>query len=106
MKIICRNRQSGRTTEVIKKCAKYNYALIVVPTAQMANYVWKMAKEMGISIPYPITFEQFADGMFYGKNIDAFLFDDLDGSLKIMARGVSVDAVVFEKEDKQKETYK
>ena len=97
MKIIIKPRQTGRTTELIKRCAEYRYALIVCPSRRQVEFVFRKACELGFEIPNPITFREFVDGMFYGKNIDAFLFDNLDAALESFARGVLVDAVVFKK---------
>ena len=103
MKIICRSRQTGRTEELIRECAQYRYALIVCPTGEQAHYVLKKSMDMGLNIPMPISFREFVDGRFYSKYIDAFLFDNLDSSLQIYARGVPVTSVVFEANDNKKE---
>ena len=84
-KIIFSNRRTGRTTRLIEKCTKYNYALIVCPTITRARHVFEMARNMGKKIPMPITFLEFVEGRFYGKNIDAFLIDDL--TVEVIADG-------------------
>lgn len=99
MKIICRHRQTGRTTELIEECAKYNYAAIVAPNRTRAFSIFKQAKEMGKSIPLPITFNEFIEGEWYGPNIDAFLFDDLDDSIRMIAHGIPLAAAVFKNQE-------
>lgn len=96
MELIIKPRQSGRTTELIKRCAKYRYAAIVCPSRKQAEYVFKMANDIGESIPMPITFSEFVDGRFYAPNIEAFLFDNLDGCLEAYSHGVPIDSAVFE----------
>ena len=103
IEIISRPRQSGRTTELIEKCSKYKYALIVCPTAKQAEYVFQMACKAGKDIPFPITFRQFVNGSFYTPVVEAFLIDNLDGCLYTCSRGVLIDTVVFESQTEEDE---
>lgn len=96
IEVINRGRVTGRTTEMIRRCAKHNYALIVTPSKARAQSVFEQARSQGINIPFPITFKEFCRGEFCGRNVDAFLFDDLDASLKEMAMWVPIEAVVIE----------
>ena len=97
MKLIYSGRQTRRTTELIKRCGEYRYALIVCPTKKQADYVFKMSLGMGVNIPMPITFRDFIEGGFFSPNIDAFLIDNLDDCLNTCTKGVPIDSVVFEK---------
>ncbi len=94
-KVNTNGRQTGRTTELINKCAEYNYALIVCPNRAIAEYTFDMARDMMINIPMPITFKEFAEGLFEGRNIDAILIDNLEMVLNDMARGVPIAEVVL-----------
>lgn len=96
IEVINRGRATGRTTELIRRCAKYNYALIVTPSKNRARSVFEQARSQGIYIPFPITFKEFCRGEFCGRNVDAFFFDDLDASLKEMAMWAPIEAVVIE----------
>lgn len=96
IEVINRGRVTGRTTELIRRCAKHNYALIVTPSKARAQTVFKQARSQDIYIPFPITFKEFCRGEFCGKNVEAFLFDDLDASLKEMAMWAPIEAVVIE----------
>ena len=96
MKLIYRPRQTGRTTELIKQCAAYNYAIIVCPTRVSADYIFQKSKELGENIPLPICISEFCTGRFNNRHVDAFLFDDLDSCLRVLAKGVPIDSVVFE----------
>lgn len=96
IEVINRGRATGRTTELIRRCAKHDNALIVTTNKNRARSVFEQARSQGIYIPFPITFKEFCRGEFYGRNVDAFLFDDLDDSLKEMAMGVPIETVVIE----------
>ena len=105
MKIIYRKRQTGRTSELIEECAKYNYAIIVAPTLKRAQIIFNQALKMGKQIPMPISFREFVERRYCGRFINAFLFDDLDDSLTKMAAGIPVTTVIFQKDGKEEPTY-
>ena len=94
--IICSQRQTGRTTKLIEKCARYRYALIVCPSRMRASYIFHYARKMGKHIPMPMTFGDFLQGRFAAEHINAFLIDDLDSCLEIYSHNVPIDTVVFE----------
>lgn len=94
--IICSQRQTGRTTKLIEKCARYRYALIVCPSRMRASNIFHYARKMGIHIPMPMTFGDFLQGRFAAEHINALLIDDLDQCLAIYAQNVPIDTVVFE----------
>lgn len=95
--IICSQRQTGRTTKLIEKCARYRYALIVCPNRTRATSIFHYARKMGKHIPMPMTFRDFLQGRFAAEHINAFLIDDLDQCLAIYAQNVPIDTVVFER---------
>lgn len=80
--VIVGGRGSGRTTELIKEASKYNYALIVCHNENAVRYTFQMARDMGANIPYPITFDDFIKRHYYGRSVQAFLFDNIDISLQ------------------------
>lgn len=86
--------QSGKTTELIKLAAK-DWLYIVCINHARARYTFEMARSMGLKIPFPITFDDFRGGQFFGHGINGFLIDDLDEHIRYMARGVPVVAVTF-----------
>ena len=53
MKIIAGERQSGKTTELIRISAVTGYPIVTF-TCQAAEHVKRMAYEMGVKIPDPI----------------------------------------------------
>ena len=92
MQIILRKRQMGKTTELIRISAE-TFAYIVVPTRKDAGTVSEMAKDMGLDIPFPLTYDEFIRGQYYGKNIKGFLIDNADMLLQYMAKGVAIKAI-------------
>ena len=53
-KLIFGDRQSGKTTELIKESARTG-AYIVVSCKNEARNVFRLSKELGLNIPYPLT---------------------------------------------------
>jgi len=85
MKVICRPRQSGKTYEVIKRCMEEG-GYIVCPNMDRAHKVSLMADDLGIDIPYPITFYDFMSGKYYPDGIKKFHIDDIDLCLQRFSR--------------------
>lgn len=92
MQIILRKKQMGKTAELIRMSAE-TLAYIVVPTKNDASKVSQMAKEMGLDIPFPLSFDEFIRGQYYGKNIKGFLIDNADMLLQYMSKGVAIKAI-------------
>lgn len=59
MKTIIGGRQTGKTTELIKMAAENN-KYILVSDRPRAMFLAKMAKDMGLHIPFPITLPEIA----------------------------------------------
>lgn len=94
MRLIYGTRGSGKTTNLIKECAKEKgYSLIVCHTIQVALYYQDMAKDMGLEIPLPISMDEFIKGDFRGKNITSFYIDNADLLLEKLARGVKIEKI-------------
>jgi hypothetical protein len=68
---------SGKTTLLIRKSAETG-AYIVCRSHNEASRLQIAAKEIGLSIPLPITYSEFLAGQ-YAKHIHGFLIDDLHG---------------------------
>jgi len=58
MKIIYKPRQSGKTLEAIKMSAETG-CRIVCHSKEECNRVFYMAQEMGLSIPFPMSIDEF-----------------------------------------------
>lgn len=96
-KLIIADRQTGKTRELIEKCHKDNYSIIVCPNDVMCKITFDMAKDLNMPIPMPITFREFASGKWCGTFIDKFYFDELQYSLQSMAKGVNIGTVVIDR---------
>ena len=83
---------TGKTKKLIELAAK-DFSYIVVRNAIIARSVAKRAREMGVNIPFPLTYDEFIKGKFYGRGIRGFMIDDVDALLWYLARGVKVKAL-------------
>ncbi len=92
-----RGRQGGKTTEMIRR-AEAEFAYIVCPDKRQADWVARKAREMGADIPYPITWENFVRGDYYGRGIKGFVIDNLDLCIQSMT-AVPVMAVSWTEEE-------
>lgn len=99
MNVICGERRSGRTTELIKQCSQDRYSLIVAPNMPMCDVIFQQSKEMGYNIPQPITFHAFLHGQFNCHAVEKFYFDELIMSLETVAQGVPIESIVLTTDD-------
>jgi hypothetical protein len=95
MKIIVAPRRAGKTTQLIKQCAQYKYALIVCNNRRMCEWTFTHAKEIGVDIPMPITYDELMRGVYRGKNIDAFLLDNAEIFLRSLTSSVPIVAIAM-----------
>lgn len=98
MKIIARPRQAGKTTDLIKLAAEH-FAYIVCVSHEHAYQLATQARAAGLDIPFPLTFDEFIEGRFFGKGVRGFVIDDVDMLLSRMAHGVPVLAMSATTED-------
>lgn len=94
MKIIHRPRNSGRTSKLIALAAD-DYSYIVCSSHAECARIARQADVMGLSIPFPITYMEFAQGKFCGRGIASFCVDNVDMLLVYLARGVPVKAITI-----------
>lgn len=92
MKVYVRPRQGGKTQELIKLAAEERLVIVCV-TLEMVSVVKDRAKKMGLDIPEPLSWQQFAGGRHRGRRIKGFVIDDVDEGLRQLARTVPVEAV-------------
>lgn len=83
MKVIATGRQRGKTTEMIKLAAA-EFLYIVVPTTKRAEQVFHEARGMGLDIPFPLTWHEFAQRRYHPPGTNGFLIDDLDVCVQAM----------------------
>jgi len=92
VKVIHKPRQTGKTTELIK-IASQEGGYIVCHSRDEAYRISKTAEESGKPILFPITYDEYLNGLFCGKNIKAFYIDNVELLLSRIARGVPVNAI-------------
>jgi hypothetical protein len=82
MDIIASGRQTGRTTELIKRSAeaesqrRVNY--IITHSHSEAFRISKQAEELGLKIGFPLTFDEFLSRGYAGQNISHFYIDNAE----------------------------
>jgi len=71
------SRQSGKTTECIRRCADLG-GYIVCHNHNEAIRISEQAKKMGLNIPFPITYSEFVNGEFYSSGVKSLHIDNAD----------------------------
>lgn len=84
MQFMIRGRQEGKTTEAIRLAAA-DFLYIVCADLDRVQHVQRMAQEMGLSIPFPLTFDEFVGARFYGRGITGFVIEDAETLLQRLA---------------------
>lgn len=78
MTVYIAGRQTGKTVFLIQQSARTG-AVIVAPTCQMVGYIDRMARDLGLQIPPPITVADWIRGLV-GQREDrdkTYLVDEL-----------------------------
>lgn len=88
---IIKERQTGKTTELIKRSHQTG-AVIVTANYQRAMFVKLLAKELGLDIPEPMSTASIPDSSAKGTHI---LIDDADDVLKVCFMNYTIDAITM-----------
>lgn len=93
MKIYIGERQSGKTTLLIKESAK-TQATIVVANYAMGNYIQLQAETMGLKIPPPITVTNYIRLLASGGlgKTQKYLVDEL----QMMLSAINIDVATID----------
>lgn len=83
----------GKTDELIKLSAK-NGGYIVCRSMTLSEGILYRAKQLGLRIPMPITYEEFINKRYLGRGIKSFLIDDVDVLLQYMTK-VTISAITL-----------
>ena len=75
--IIVRSRQGGKTTELIRRAAETG-GYIVCTDQRRARQIVVHAREMGLSIRFPMTAHEWQSHGYHPPGVRGLLFDDLD----------------------------
>jgi hypothetical protein len=78
--------------------ARGEVSYIVCATPYSAYGIANRAKEMGLTIGFPITFAEFREGQYYGQRVKNFYIDNADYLLQSMTI-VPIRAIVLEKRE-------
>ena len=84
MKIIVRGRRAGKTTEMIRLAAETG-SYIVCTDQRRARQIAERARELGLSIPFPLTAEEWAGRHYHPPGVRGIAFDDLDRIIQGMS---------------------
>lgn len=82
MNVIHQKRNSGKTTELIRRAAKCN-GHIVCSYPEVIG-IMKEAERMGLIIPKPISYGSFIRKEYYGNRINCILIDNVELLLQEM----------------------
>ena len=97
MKVIARPRQGGKTTDLVRLAAA-EFLYVVCPDRQQVRHVQRVARDMGLDIPFPMTWGEFLRGDYRSKGVKGFVIDNLDLCIQGMSH-VPVRAVSLTDED-------
>ena len=75
--IIVRSRGGGKTTELIRRAAESG-GYIVCTDQRRARQIAEHAREMGLSIPFPLTAHEWQKRDYHPPGVRCLLFDDID----------------------------
>ena len=95
MIVIHKGRGQGKTYDIIK-LASENKGYILCSTAQQAQYIYKLSKDMGVDIHFPITYSDLP--LTKGQRIDNVLVDNAEALIEV-AVGKKVSAISITDED-------
>lgn len=93
MKKIILGEYAGKTKQLIEMSSK-DWLYIVCMDDKEVERISSFANELGLDIPFPITFNEFKNSFYYGKHIKGFLIDNADMLLKTLTR-VPIKAITM-----------
>lgn len=100
MKLIDRERGSGKTTKLIYTSEMTGYP-IVTQNSQSVEHIIRQAQELGAKIPKPMTVKEMCT--VRGIRFDKILIDEgfsiIENALKAYFNGVGVATVTFTSND-------
>ena len=101
MKKIIMGRRKGKTTELIKMSAA-TQTYILVKDGRRQREVARMAQDMGLHIPYPVTMADWERTHFVGSFIKEILIDDADDIIQSIFYRMRIKAITMS-EDREAE---
>ncbi|MCK4258047.1 MAG: hypothetical protein KAX49_03665 [Halanaerobiales bacterium] len=99
MEIILLDRGEGKTLKLLERAANWN-GYIVCHTKVEAYRIQKVARANGIEINFPLTFNEFLEKQYLGKEIKCFHIDNADILLQALTNVPIKTISMTEKGDK------
>jgi hypothetical protein len=98
MKTIVAERNSGKTTELIKMSSDSGDSIVCYNQKEALGVYWH-AIHTGYEIPFPLTYDEFIENRYLGKWVKGFLIDNVDMLLDYMTKfRVPIRAITVSKE--------
>lgn len=100
MKVILSGVRSGKTTKAIKIAAK-NDLYIVCHSLGECSRIAQQAKDAGLNIRFPVTFEELIRKQYYAKGIKGIVIDNVDMLLQKLVPDLKIEAITINKEERK-----
>jgi hypothetical protein len=94
MEKIIMKKGYGKTYQLIKK-SSITGDYIVCHTMKEAHRIQMEAQALGFKIPLPLSYDEFLNKKYYGKNISGFLIDNVELLLEQLSNRVPVLAITL-----------
>lgn len=85
-------QRSGKTLKLIQLCAESN-GYMVVKDHKEADRIARLAKSKGYVLNYPITYFEFINSQYLGKNCGSLYIDNIELLLEYIAPTVIIAAI-------------
>jgi len=89
------DRGTGRTERLIQRAAKDDLYIVCLNHAECTRLAAR-ARQEGVNIHFPLTYDEFTQQRFSSRGIRGFLIDNADQLLELMGKGVPIIAVSWE----------
>ncbi len=99
MRLIIRPRRCGKTTTLIKLCAK-NGGYIVCHSKEESIRIFQQANDMKRKIPLPISYDEFYRKQYYGRGVGKFHIDNAEMLLQYIS-DVPIESITMTKPSKK-----
>jgi hypothetical protein len=101
MKIICKPRRAGKTTELIQIAHENGYYICC--DRGSVNRIFRYAKDIGKNIRFPLMYEELMERKFYKPGVKGILIDNADILLSRIAGGNLIKAITLTQEENENE---
>jgi hydroxymethylpyrimidine pyrophosphatase-like HAD family hydrolase len=94
MQVIYKARQNGKTIEAIKIAAETG-SYLVCANKRECERVARVAQELGLNIPFPISFGEFMNKEYHAEGIKGCVIDNADLLLQYFLTPVPIKAITL-----------